>query len=114
MGSDAVDRFYECLAEDEDMQKAYTEAMDRVCVEAVAGFAADNGFEFTTDELAESWACRSDELSDEDLEGVAGGTARTTFSARGRAMVMMFKVSQNAIANFAPFKRSPGTFTGPR
>jgi len=114
MGNDQIDRFYARLAEDEDLQKAYFDAMDRVAVEAVAGFAADNGFGFSADQLAEAWTAASAELSDEELEGVAGGTGRSVIASRGRAMTMMFKFSQNAIANLGSFDRSPGQLPGMR
>jgi predicted ribosomally synthesized peptide with nif11-like leader len=92
MGKDAVDKFYERMGEDETMQKAYAEAMDRASVEAVASFAGNNGFEFTADELVESWADQAAELSEEDLDNVAGGGSMMIPSmGTGFAMSMLMK-----------------------
>ena len=73
MAKDAVEKFYERMTEDEKLQRDYAEAMDRASAEAVAGFASDNGFDFSVDELVDTWSSQTVELSEDDLDGVAGG-----------------------------------------
>lgn len=85
MSQQAVADFFQKIAEDPTLQTSLAKALeadnDR---EAVTQLANDSGFEFTADELWEEVQKRqnefesrqtSGELSDEELEAVAGGAS---------------------------------------
>ena len=68
MSDEAISRFFRMLNDTPELRAEFKTALEG----AVVGLAARHGCEFTADELA---LRLSDELSDEDLEDVAGGAS---------------------------------------
>ena len=68
MSKDAAKRFVKDLKSDEKIRDKASGLTD---VDTILGFAKDNGYDISPDELRE--ACENVELSDEELENVAGG-----------------------------------------
>ncbi|MEL7622574.1 MAG: Nif11-like leader peptide family RiPP precursor [Clostridiales bacterium] len=74
-----IKKFYEALAQDKAMQERAKVLNDTKPGEeaeafaAIVAFAAQEGYSFTTAELAEYNKAQSKELSDDELEAVAGG-----------------------------------------
>ncbi|QJW84282.1 hypothetical protein HK414_12025 [Ramlibacter terrae] len=90
---EAVTEFRALLARDADLQKTCTEALRTNTYQPVIDAAAARGLVFTAGELKQS--VNEGELSDRELELVAGGaskdspsqdgaTSRTSYSTRGR------------------------------
>jgi predicted ribosomally synthesized peptide with nif11-like leader len=78
MGKEAAARFIALLAEDPDLRKQVAGSQ----LGALVRFAAERGFDFTADEL-EAMAdglvkLHAGELTDTELEGVAGGVLNAT------------------------------------
>ena len=73
MSTEATARFFTDLAEDEDLRKRYWESVERATVAATVELAAGGGYEFTEDELRAELESRATELSEEQLDAVAGG-----------------------------------------
>jgi predicted ribosomally synthesized peptide with nif11-like leader len=69
MSKDAVVTFFKTLAERGELAAEYSSAVRN----AVTDFAARHGFHFTVEELVETLDAEGDELSDADLDAVAGG-----------------------------------------
>ncbi|MDR1271958.1 MAG: Nif11-like leader peptide family RiPP precursor [Clostridiales Family XIII bacterium] len=72
-----VSEFYEAFSKDEAMQErakarieAFNEAGKQAKAEAIIAFAEEEGYTFTAEELIEF---SNRELSDEELQAVAGG-----------------------------------------
>jgi predicted ribosomally synthesized peptide with nif11-like leader len=97
MSLENVSRFVAMLDEDESLQREFailTEAAIRTdrC-DVVIGMAAQRGCEFTAEELTGLLGSVSVELSDEDLDQVAGGTALGSASlASARARNERYKI----------------------
>ena len=68
MSDEAITRFFQMLNDDRELRDDFKSALEVAVVE----LAARHGCDFTADELALRLA---DELSDEDLENVAGGAS---------------------------------------
>jgi predicted ribosomally synthesized peptide with nif11-like leader len=73
MSKKTVDSFYERLSQDEKMHQEYTEALGRGLLEAAATFATTRGFELSPDEFSDALQSRSNGVSDDELDKVAGG-----------------------------------------
>jgi predicted ribosomally synthesized peptide with nif11-like leader len=77
MSAEAVKTFFEKLDADEFLQRELAESADdairNVVREALIDMASKHGCEFTGEDLAQHLDSVSEELSDEDLERVAGG-----------------------------------------
>ena len=69
MGKDAVREFFETVAESSDMAEEYSSVVRGAVVE----LASRHGFHFTVEELADTLGSEGGELSDTDLDDVAGG-----------------------------------------
>jgi predicted ribosomally synthesized peptide with nif11-like leader len=65
MSKENLEQFMQKVAGSEDLQSAIGKGLD---AESLITLSTEHGFEFTAEELAESA-----ELSDEELDGVAGG-----------------------------------------
>jgi predicted ribosomally synthesized peptide with nif11-like leader len=78
MSVESVVKFFTMLDENESLQQECAnvtdEAMRNALRDAVIGMAAKHGCEFTAEELSEHLDTVSEELSEEDLDQVAGGT----------------------------------------
>jgi predicted ribosomally synthesized peptide with nif11-like leader len=78
MSKEAASRFLSRISKDAQLQRQLGDAQ----AAAVVAFAAEHGFEFTNDELAELASALmtppSSELSEEQLTAVAGGLSATT------------------------------------
>jgi predicted ribosomally synthesized peptide with nif11-like leader len=70
----SVGKFYEKLAADPDLQKQLQAATAAAAEQAIVGIAGTQGFAFTVEELRSHVASQVEELSEEDLAKVAGGT----------------------------------------
>jgi predicted ribosomally synthesized peptide with nif11-like leader len=86
MGQDAVAEFLERMKDDPSIEKGLVAAQ----ASAIVDYARGLGFDFTVEELAEIaevlQKLGEGEISDEELEGVAGGSVRVNAlrSALGR------------------------------
>ena len=69
MSQESLEQFLEKVAQSEELQSTIGEEID---VESLIALGAKHGFEFTAENLA-----ANAELSDEELDGVAGGLAQT-------------------------------------
>ena len=69
MSQQSLEQFLEKVAQSEELQSTIGEEID---VESLIALGAEHGFEFTAENLA-----ANAELSDEELDGVAGGLAQT-------------------------------------
>jgi predicted ribosomally synthesized peptide with nif11-like leader len=69
MSKEAVRAFFKTLAERSDLAAEYSSAVRN----AVTELAARHEFHFTVEELADTLDSDGDELSDADLDAVAGG-----------------------------------------
>ncbi|MCR5288430.1 MAG: Nif11-like leader peptide family natural product precursor [Treponema sp.] len=69
MAKENVKKFFEKLAKDEELKKALAAAQ----TDALIAVAKKAGFDFTIEELTSQTKADSKEISDEALEGVAGG-----------------------------------------
>lgn len=75
MSIDALEKFYEHVRSDQALEAQATAAL-REGADAVVTLAAREGFSFTSEELSVALAhhaAMNDELSDDELEMVAGG-----------------------------------------
>ena len=72
MAKENVQKFFEKVAKDEELQKALSKA-EPAQTDAVVAIAKQAGFDFTEEELDAVLQAGKGELSDEALEGVAGG-----------------------------------------
>ncbi len=70
----AVQGFFTKVTTDAALQAACSEAVTRGDAEAIVRLGAEAGFSFTLDDLKQAWEEQAAELTDEDLEKVAGGT----------------------------------------
>jgi predicted ribosomally synthesized peptide with nif11-like leader len=70
----SVGKFYEKLAADQDLQKQLQAAAAAAAEQAIVGVAGTQGFTFTVEELRSHVASQVEELSEDDLAKVAGGT----------------------------------------
>ena len=68
MSQQSLEQFLEKVAQSEELQSQIGEEID---VESLIALGAEHGFEFTAENLA-----ANAELSDEELDGVAGGLDR--------------------------------------
>jgi predicted ribosomally synthesized peptide with nif11-like leader len=79
MSTADVSRFLEMLDSDDGLVKEYAmvteKAMRKALQEAVVALAASRGFEFTADQLSSHLERVTTELSDEELDQVAGGVS---------------------------------------
>ena len=77
MSVENVGKFFAMLDENEALQQEYSsstdEAVRKAISDATIGMASRHGCEFTKEDLAQHLNSLSKELSDEDLENVAGG-----------------------------------------
>jgi len=69
MSQQSLEQFLAKVAQSEELQSTIGEEID---VESLIALGAEHGFEFTAENLA-----ANAELSDEELDGVAGGLAQT-------------------------------------
>ena len=69
-----VAKFYEKLAADQGLQKQLQAATAAAAEQAIVGVAGTQGFTFTVDELRSHVASQVEELNEEDLVRVTGGT----------------------------------------
>jgi predicted ribosomally synthesized peptide with nif11-like leader len=69
-----VGKFYEKLAADQDLQKQLQAATAAAAEQAIVGVAGTQGFTFTVEELRSHVASQVEELSEEDLATVSGGS----------------------------------------
>lgn len=89
MGKEDAKRLINDMKSDESLQKKGSQLSD---LEAVLGFAKENGYEISAEELQN--ACNDveleeKELSDEELEHVAGGK-KTFFAGAGMGGFLYF------------------------
>ena len=85
MSREAVEKFYETIAQDEDLQNSMREATDETgFLDLAVQLGGDHECEFTKDELSAHMNALQKsmdaELSDAELEQVAGGLAKSTVS----------------------------------
>jgi predicted ribosomally synthesized peptide with nif11-like leader len=77
MSANAVERFFETVADNEALRdqywKAIAQTMESVMGPAIVQLAASKGYEFDVGELRQHLEERGAELSDDDLDGVVGG-----------------------------------------
>ena len=75
MAREAVEKFLQELPESETLREAYANALKRATESALAEVARTAGFEFSVDELRAVLDERSAQLSEDQLQQVAGGVA---------------------------------------
>ena len=77
MSLDQANAFRDYVAQNEDVQREIRSALITESAK-VNEIAAKHGFNFTSDEAEQAWETAEDnELSDFELDMVAGGNART-------------------------------------
>ena len=77
MSLDQAYAFRDCVTQNEDVQKEIRSALMTESAK-VSEMAAKHGFSFTSEEGQQAWdAAQDNELSDFELDMVAGGNART-------------------------------------
>ncbi len=91
------DKFFEKVAESDELQDRIGDEID---AEALMQLATEHGFEITRDELREA-ADPSEELSEDQLGGVAGGGKRR----KGRVSISTLPILKGAKQQFG--SRSP-------
>ena len=72
MRKESLEQFMQKVGRDEELRSSIESQLDsdgNISVDALIAFGAENGCEFTTEDLTQNV-----ELSDEELDGVAGGT----------------------------------------
>ena len=67
MSKESLDQFIQQISDSEELQTRIGEEID---IDSLIALGAEHGCEFTAEDLAEN-----PELSDEELDGVAGGLA---------------------------------------
>ncbi len=87
MSAENVSRFFDKLEKDRSLNEAYKDAIQT----ALTAFAASRGFEFTAKDLQKCAAEKAAELTDGDLEGVAGGFGSFNLGASARPEKVGFK-----------------------
>jgi hypothetical protein len=91
MSDSAPSRFFERLAQDEELARTYQTAVAKAVRSAVwpaiVEVAAKEGMAFSTDELGAWLAKQQEELSEEALQGVTGGIARPRLPAGTAGLV---------------------------
>ena len=76
MSLDQAKAFRDCVAQNEDVQKEIRSALMTESVK-ISEIAAKHGFTFTSEEGQQAWdAGQDNELSDFELDMVAGGWSR--------------------------------------
>lgn len=92
MSTADVSRFLKMLESDDSLVKEYAmvteKAMRRALQEAVIALAGTRGFEFTAQELGSHLERITEELSDEELDQVAGGVAGSPPSSSSHASLL--------------------------
>ena len=91
MSKENLDQFMNQIAESEELQAMIGEEIE---AKALIALGADCGCEFTAEELQESA-----ELSDEELDGVAGGAIK---AAHGEKLPVIFQISSNGYLKTLP------------
>ena len=100
MSKESLEQFMEKVGSDDELRSSIESQLDsdgNISVDALIAFGADNGCDFTVDDLE-----GAAELSDKQLEGVAGGSY-TDAAARGakRAVKVHVAFSKRPIPNSA-------------
>lgn len=73
MSREGIEGFFGRLREDRDLQEEYWTVLATAAQSAVVELAARHRFELTDEDLRREWSEQAAELSDEQLEAVAGG-----------------------------------------
>jgi hypothetical protein len=77
MDDDLVSRFFDLARHDKDVADDYsaalTEAMEAAILPAIVDVAARHGFQVTTEQVTGYLEGQTAELTDDDLDAVAGG-----------------------------------------
>ena len=77
MSLDQANAFRDYVSQNEDVQREIRSALMTESAK-ISEIAAKHGFNFTSDEAVQAWETAEDnELSDFELDMVAGGNART-------------------------------------
>jgi predicted ribosomally synthesized peptide with nif11-like leader len=86
MSGDSVSRFFEAVNRDEQLARDYRSALERAMENAVGAalveVGARHGFELSSEDVRKHLRERAAELTDDQLEAVAGGLARGRQIAR--------------------------------
>ena len=78
MSQESLEQFMEKVGSNEELRASVENQLDsdgNISVDALITLGAENGCEFTTEDLTQNL-----ELSDEELDGVAGGSNQIDFS----------------------------------
>jgi predicted ribosomally synthesized peptide with nif11-like leader len=73
MSDEVIGSFFERLEGDEELQLEMQTRVQQATSTAIASFAAEQGFEFTGEQLADAITKQVAELDEDELEAVAGG-----------------------------------------
>ena len=79
MSQQSLEQFLEKVAQSEELQ---TQIGEEINGDALIALGAEHGFEFNTEELNEL-SSEPTELTDDDLDSVAGGTMNSALKADG-------------------------------
>ena len=97
MSKENLEQFMQKVGRDEELRSSIENQLDsdgNISVDALIAFGAENGCEFTTEDLTQNL-----ELSDEELDAVAGGSVTLENLAASAAIRAMFAVVVTTTSN---------------
>jgi len=97
MSKESLEQFMEKVGSNEELRASIENQLDsdgNISVDALIAFGAENGCEFTTEDLTQNV-----ELSDEELDAVAGGSVTLENLAASAAIRAMFAVVVTTTSN---------------
>ena len=97
MSKESLERFMEKVGNDDELRVSIESQLDsdgNISVDALIALGAENGCEFTTEDLTQNV-----ELSDEELDAVAGGSVTLENLAASAAIRAMFAVVVTTTSN---------------
>ena len=97
MSKESLEQFMQKVGRDEELRSSIESQLDsdgNISVDALIAFGAENGCEFTTEDLTQNV-----ELSDEELDAVAGGSVTLENLAASAAIRAMFAVVVTTTSN---------------
>jgi predicted ribosomally synthesized peptide with nif11-like leader len=112
MTNKAVGEFFDLLDGGPELRKELQAEIERAAAAAIIGFAARRGLEFTREELDTQLTNQVADLSEEELEAVAGGVSlRPDLSP---AAVVISVATAGSTSGFLPQARLPSLKKGQR